>query len=141
MGAGVLDPVEKGRIAYASMAPDAPMTPLFVMHGQSDLVVAPINGVQLVQQWTTCADLHWDGLENDDVSATAPQTLTAGDENTRDARLQKHALPSGQLMVASLWVDGLGHKWPGSMSGNPYADAVGPSATQWMWDFFTDNLP
>lgn len=141
MGAGVPDPVAKGRSAYAAMVPDTPMASLFVMHGQADLVVAFINGVHLIQQWTTCADLHWDGIENDDVSAGAAQNLAPAQDNTRAAVLQKHTLPSGDIVAASLWVEGLGHKWPGSPSGNAYADAVGPSATQWMWDFFRDNLP
>lgn len=141
MRAGVEDPIAKGVEAFQALAAGAEMASLFVMHGDADGVVLPVNGEHLITQWTTCADLHWDGIANEDVQALASETLLAATAAERDAVLRKYVLPSGDVIAASLWVHGLGHKWPGATSGNPHTDPLGPSATGWMWNFFRGTLP
>ena len=131
------DPIQQGRAAFAAMGSFARVVPTIVFHGTNDLVSAPINGKQVVQQWMETDSLASQG--NYQADFNAPSSTTNGQ------------VPGGHSYTIYTWndnngnevqeywlINGMGHAWSG---GNPYnfTDLEGPSASLAMYTFFKNH--
>jgi poly(hydroxyalkanoate) depolymerase family esterase len=131
------DPIQQGKAAFAAMGHFARVVPTIVFHGTKDLVSAPINGKQVVQQW----------METDFLASHGTyQAKFNAPSSTRDGQV-----PGGHSYTVYTWndtngnevqeywvINGMGHAWSG---GNPYnfTDLKGPSASQAMYAFFMNH--
>lgn len=131
------DPTQQGRAAFAAMGSFARVVPTIVFHGTNDLVSAPINGKQVVQQWMETDSLASKGSYQ--ANFTYPSTTT------------HRQVPEGHSYTVYTWddnngnevqeswlINGMGHAWSG---GNPYnfTDLEGPSASLAMYTFFKNH--
>jgi poly(hydroxyalkanoate) depolymerase family esterase len=131
------DPIQQGQAAYAAMGRFARVVPTIVFHGTKDVVAAPINGNQVVQQWMETdllashgsyhADFHSpSSTRNGQVASGHSYTVYQWNDNQGNE-------------VQEYWlVAGMGHAWSG---GNPgiSSDPQGPSASLAMYLFFSNH--
>jgi poly(3-hydroxybutyrate) depolymerase len=129
------DPVQAGHQAYKEMGSRARQMPVIAFEGDKDTTVPPVNGDQLVQQWTTTDNLaagasstagqiRRTGVTSGHASGGRTYTVTSYG-NGHDAKLMQYWL-----------VSGMGHAWSGGCSCQQYADPAGPDETAAMYDFF-----
>lgn len=135
MRQGGPDPLTQGAAAYNAMGNIARIVPTIVFHGTSDVVVAPKNGDQTVQQWMQTNHLAAPARYNADF--TRPTSVTSGQ------------VPDGRSYVTAAWnatngeevqeywkVGGMGHAWSGGNPAGTYTDVLGPDASSAMYTFF-----
>ena len=110
---------------------------LLVIHGDRDDVVAPINGVALVDQFLRF-NAHPAG--RDGYRPAAP--LPPADATAREAAApDRHAvriddwIVDGCVVVRHVAVEGLAHAWSGGDSTYPFADPLGPDALELLVRF------
>jgi poly(3-hydroxybutyrate) depolymerase len=137
----VLQPAElapelSGRYAYEAMGARARPVPVFVVQGDSDRIVPPVNADLIVRQWLETADLAFDG--HDDGLAPSPpatqrQEAVPGGYSYEVATWNG---PDGRPLVERWLVAGLGHAYPGGSPDGPDTDPLGPDATAGAWQFF-----
>ncbi len=129
------DPVEQGQVAYNEMGSRARVVPTIVFQGTFDIVVHPINGDQVIQQWMETDQLASQGAYN--ASFDNPTSVTNGQ------------VPDGYSYTTSSWndnngndieeywtVDGMGHAWSGGSLAGTFTDPLGPDETQAVYNFF-----
>jgi poly(hydroxyalkanoate) depolymerase family esterase len=138
MGRGGPMPREQGSAAYAAMGEHARVVPTIVFHGTADLVVAPINGDQVVQQW-----VQTNGLASNKTYVAdyqRPSGMTTGQVPGGYAYLIEVWNDLSGEVVQSYWkIDGMGHAWSGGNPGGSYTDPRGPDATTVLYHFFMDH--
>ena len=128
------DPIQQGKEAFAAMGRFARLVPTIVFHGTDDLVAAPVNGNQVVQQWMETDFLASHGAYHADFNH--PSSITGGQ------------VPGGHLYTVYRWndntgnevqeywlVNGMGHAWSGGDTVVS-SDPKGPSASVAMYRFF-----
>ena len=131
------DPIQQGQAAYAAMGSFARVVPTIVFHGTKDVVAAPINGKQVVQQWMETDVLASHGTYHADFHSPS---------STRNGQV-----PGGHSYTVYRWndnqgnevqeywlVDGMGHAWSGGNS-DISSDPQGPSASLAMYLFFSNH--
>jgi poly(hydroxyalkanoate) depolymerase family esterase len=131
------DPAMQGHAAFTAMGAVARSVPVIVFHGTADMIVAPVNGDQVVAQWNTT-----DGLAGAQLGAspdttnmgTAPGGRTYTTTTWKDAR-------TGTTTITKVVVDGMGHAWSGGNSAGSYTDPMGPDASTMAWMFFSGSPP
>lgn len=132
------DPILQGQAAYAAMGSFARIIPTIVFHGTGDIVINPINGDQVVQQW-----METDFLASNEtykVNFNSPANIRAGQ------------VPGGRSYTVYTWndtkgnelqeywkIDGMGHAWSGGNNNGSYTDPSGPNASQAMYTFFMNH--
>lgn len=105
--------------------------PAIVFHGDQDTKVHPLNGEQLIAQWTR---VHGDKAPNLIVSVEHGR-VADGHAYTR----RVHRDASGRS-VLELWrIHGAGHAWSGGSPSGSFTDPLGPAATQEMLRFFREH--
>ena len=135
MSQGGPDPQQQGQAAFDAMGTAAHVIPTIVFQGTNDLIVNPVNGDQVVQQWMQTDHL----ASNDTYTADYGNPSSYGTEQ----------VPGGYSYTVSGWnndqgdvvqeywrVDGMGHAWSGGNPGSSYADPSGPDASLAMVQFF-----
>jgi poly(hydroxyalkanoate) depolymerase family esterase len=129
------NPQQQGQAAYAAMDNRARIVPTIVFHGSNDSVVAPINGQQVIQQWmeTNClASKHAYS-----ANFNNPSSFVTGQVPGGHAYSVVTWNDSAGQAVQSFWlINGMGHAWSGGNLAGSYTDALGPNASQAMYDFF-----
>jgi poly(hydroxyalkanoate) depolymerase family esterase len=130
------DPERQGRLAYAAMGPRARVVPVIVVQGEADRTVRSVNGDRVACQWLTTSRLASGaetGLDFSRPNASradrAPGGLFYSVRTWNDS--------AGRPVVQYWTVSGLGHSWSGGAGAGPYTDPRGPSATEAMYDFFS----
>ncbi|WP_223258418.1 extracellular catalytic domain type 1 short-chain-length polyhydroxyalkanoate depolymerase [Thermogemmatispora tikiterensis] len=132
------DPQQQGQLAYQAMGSRARVVPTIVFHGQSDYVVYPINGDQVVQQWMTTDRLASGGSYN--ASFGSPSSSSNGQVPGGHAYTVQTWTDSSGREIQEYWkVYGMGHAWSGGSSSGSYTDPAGPSATNAMYTFFMNH--
>lgn len=102
---------------------------LLVIQGDRDDVVAPVNGVALVDQYLRF-NAHPAGREGYRPAASLPP----GDALSHAAGATRHGVRiddwalGGRVVVRHVTVEGLGHAWSGGDATYAYADPLGPDA-------------
>jgi poly(hydroxyalkanoate) depolymerase family esterase len=131
------DPIQQGQAAFAAMGSFARVVPTIVFHGTNDLVSAPINGKQVVQQWMETDSLASQGSYQ--ANFNAPSTTTNDQVPGGHAYTVYTWNDNNGNEVQAFWlINGMGHAWSG---GNPYnfTDLEGPSASLAMYTFFKNH--
>jgi poly(3-hydroxybutyrate) depolymerase len=109
-----------------------------VIHGTADRTVAPENSRQILAQ-----SMHANHLVTPNASAHDPAKPSTSQHTRADGGLlytrDQWLDPHGRLMHESIEVQDLGHAWSGGVAGASYTDPRGPSATQAIWAFFTQQ--
>jgi poly(hydroxyalkanoate) depolymerase family esterase len=132
------DPTWQGQLAYQAMGSRARVVPTIVFHGESDTVVFPINGDQVVEQWMETDYLASNGSYAPDFYSPASSS--------------NGQVPGGHSYTVQTWNDsqgheieeywqvyGMGHAWSGGSSSGSYTDPQGPSATTAIYSFFMNH--
>jgi poly(hydroxyalkanoate) depolymerase family esterase len=130
------DPTTQGRRAWQAMGPYARPQPIVVFQGDADVVVAPVNGRQLIAQWLATDDYADDGALDGSVSTSSASTANGQVPGGRGFVLQSFADRSGATLLESYVVQGAGHAWPGGPASAAFGDPGGPDATRLSYQFF-----
>lgn len=116
--------------ARAAAAGEPESVALLVVHGDRDDVVAPINGVGLVDQFLRFNG-HPAGREGYQPEAPLPPADATAHEA---AAADRHGVRvddwtiDGRVVVRHVAVEGLGHAWSGGDADYAFADPLGPDA-------------
>ncbi len=138
MSLGGPDPQQQGLAAFDAMGATTRVIPTIVYQGSSDLVVHPINGDQVTQQW----------MRTDQLASSGTYKGVFGNPNS----IENGQVPFGHSYNVFRWndsygyeqqeywkIDGMGHAWSGGSAGNSYTDPSGPNASLTMVQFFMNH--
>ena len=100
-------------------------TPLIVVHGDRDAIVAPVNAEKLIACRLAAGDV---------ASREGPTSTSDGDGHRYTRTVYRNA--ESQAVAESLIVQGGGHAWFGGSPAGSYTDAGGPDASAEMIRFF-----
>ncbi|MGD6846171.1 PHB depolymerase family esterase [Rossellomorea aquimaris] len=136
MSSGGPNPGTQGRLAYQAMGSGASTLPVIVFHGTSDYTVSPVNGDQVITQWSVTNDLAQNGSEDgwmdDQPDRTENGTVSGG----RSYSVNDYEGGDGKVWMKMVKVQSMGHAWSGGSSQGSYTDPQGPDASRMMWEFF-----
>jgi poly(hydroxyalkanoate) depolymerase family esterase len=121
------DPVELIRNALDGAA--YPGMPALIVHGDSDDVVAQVNGDQLEMQ---CLQLN--GALAEDGKLAGAVKMKVSDAHSKV--IERDYRAGNRVIVRACRVAGLKHGWSGGDPALPFNSAQGPNASALMWDFF-----
>jgi poly(hydroxyalkanoate) depolymerase family esterase len=138
MSLGGPDPQQRGQIAFDAMGATTRVIPTIVYQGSSDLVVHPINGDQVTQQWMGTDQLASNGIYKAEFG--------------NPSHVENGQVPDGHSFSVFKWndsqgyeqqeywkIDGMGHAWSGGNPVNTYTDPSGPNASLAMIQFFLSH--
>lgn len=126
-------PVLQGDLAYQVMGSRARVVPTIDIQGTADLVVWPVNGDQVIQQWMETDENASGGTyqANFDHPSTTTQGQVPGGHSYTVSTWKN---TSGQEVEEYWVVNGMGHAWSGG--SGLWGDPEGPSANLAMYTFF-----
>jgi poly(hydroxyalkanoate) depolymerase family esterase len=113
--------------------------PLLVIQGDRDDVVAPANGVALVDQY-----LRLNGHAAGEAGYRPNGPLPSSDASSHEVATDRYAvriddwLCDGRVIVRHVSVEGLGHAWSGGDGSFAFADPRGPDALD-LFERFAQN--
>ena len=129
-------PVHRGEPGDAAIGAAGALAPLptIVFHGDTDEIVHPGNGAQVI-----AAALG--GVQHGSPGAARASSVEQGvSAQGRPYTRTVYASAKGTGTQAELWVvHGGGHAWSGGSAQGSYTDPSGPDATREMWRFFSDH--
>lgn len=136
------DPFQQGKAAFEAMGPGLARKkkrrmPVIAFHGTADARVNPVNTEQIIAQWrvtNTCLA----GQQGETDFAMSEETVAGQVPAGYTYKRRIYRDQTGELLMESWTVDGLGHAWPGSPEPHKYGDPKGPSAAQEIWRFFNE---
>ena len=131
MRGDLVDPDSGASLAVEEMGSRRRAMPVLVMHGGSDNVVAPVNGLATVMQWRRV---------NQAANTLTSKTLTSAE--TRDNGSARPAVVTRYPGIAPVefWrIEGMSHAWSGGPAGERFADPDGPDATMIFLRFFAEH--
>jgi poly(3-hydroxybutyrate) depolymerase len=105
---------------------------LLVIQGNRDDVVAPINGVGLVDQFLRFNEHPAGGEGYRPAAALPPADATAreaGSGGRHGVRVDDWSI-DGRVCVRHVAVEGMGHAWSGGNADYAFADPLGPDALE-----------
>lgn len=138
MSQGGPNPQQQGVAAVQAMGSATRVIPTIVFQGSNDLVVQPMNGDQVIQQWMQTDEYasngnykaafdHSSSIENGKVLFGHTYTVFKW-ENNQGYEIQEY------------WkVQGMGHGWSGGNLDNSYTDPSGPDASLAIVQFFLSH--
>jgi len=121
------DPVELIRNALDGAV--YPGMPALIVHGDSDDVVAQVNGDQLEMQ---CLQLNG-ALAHDGKLTGAVKMKVSG---AHSKVIERDYRAGSRIIVRACRIAGLRHGWSGGDPALPFNSAQGPNASALMWKFF-----
>ena len=121
--------MRRGGAASATSRPIAPerTVPTIVFHGDRDKTVSPLNGNQVIAQFSGAAE----ALQTHVTHANVP----GGMSYTRDVQSDGDGKPVFEHWV----VHGAGHAWSGGSRDRSYTEPRGPDASREMLRFFMEH--
>ncbi len=138
MSLGGPDPQQQGQAAFDAMGATTFVIPTIVYQGSNDLVVHPINGDQVTQQW----------MRTDQLASSSTYKGAFGNPSS----IENGQVPFGHTYDVFKWndnhgyeiqeywkINGMGHAWSGGSPGNSYTDPSGPDASLAMVQFFMSH--
>jgi len=121
------DPVELIRGALDGAA--YPGMPALIVHGDSDNIVAQVNGDQLEMQ---CLQLNGALAQDGKLAGAVKMTVS----NAHSKVIERDYRAGNRVIVRACRIAGLKHEWSGGDPALPFNSAQGPNASAMMWDFF-----
>ncbi len=112
---------------------------LLVVQGDRDDVVAPINGVALVDQY-----LRFNAHPAGSAGHSGGSSLPPSDTSSRECAAERYPMRTddwksdGRTVVRHVLVEGLGHAWSGGGGQFAYSDPHGPDAVELLARFMAD---
>lgn len=129
------DPNARGTDCYNAMGSRAHVMPTLVFHGTADGTVNSANAQQTLAQWAQANDLANNGVNDNEIDATADGSATATDCRSYTRYDYKNS-GTGAVVLRKYIVSGLGHRWSGGSTSGSYADPCGPDASAIIVNFF-----
>ena len=127
------DPEKAGESAYKISGHKVHAMPVFVIHGDADDTVHPVNAGQIIAQFLAM-NRHAsekNGLPDTSTTSTTAQLNASGYRyEIRDYG------PADAPLLRQVIVKGMGHAWSGGNPNYPYNDPRGPDAGEMMVKFF-----
>lgn len=136
MSSGGPNPVQQGYAAYQAMGNRAKVMPVIVFHGSSDYTVYPVNGDQVISQWSITNDFSQNGTNNGWIDDQPERTESFTVSGGRRYSISDYEGGDGIVWMKKVKVQSMGHAWSGGSSQGSYTDPQGPDASRMMWDFF-----
>ncbi|WP_237664177.1 PHB depolymerase family esterase [Sutcliffiella horikoshii] len=136
MSSGGPNPVQQGYAAYQAMGNRAKVMPVIVFHGSSDYTVYPVNGDQVISQWSITNDFSQTGTNNGWIDDQPERTESFTVSGGRRYSISDYEGGDGIVWMKKVTVQSMGHAWSGGSSQGSYTDPQGPDASRMMWDFF-----
>ncbi|MED4352845.1 PHB depolymerase family esterase [Schinkia azotoformans] len=136
MEKGVVDPYQCGNHAFQEMGEHKKKMRVIVFHGTCDTTVNPINGHQVITQWTQTNFLVEGGIGRAHVTpALVKSDIVNGKSYTQHVYHDGDGKP-----LMELWMIGdMGHTWSGGNPNGSYTDPMGPNATEILWNFLNKH--
>ena len=132
------NPRQQAIVAYEAMGSNARVVPTIVFHGSNDLVINPINGDQVVQQWMYTDIAASNGSYTADFNA--PTTTITGQVPKGRSYITASWQDANGVEIQEYWkISGMGHAWSGGNYRGSYTDPQGPDATSAIYQFFMDH--
>jgi poly(hydroxyalkanoate) depolymerase family esterase len=126
-----VSPESMAEEAASRLSRQVRFVPTLVIHGTHDSVVHPRNAEQIVRQFQRFAELR----------GTPPKALTDAVEQriSSEGRSyhQRDYVRSGQLLLRSILIEGLGHAWSGGDERLHFNDPAQPDTSHLIWDFLS----
>jgi poly(hydroxyalkanoate) depolymerase family esterase len=121
--------IDEARRVVCEAGESGVMVPTFVIHGDRDTTVNPVNADQIIEQLKARAEF---------IDPTAGEVLASGerciDSGGRTYRQQDYT-QRGRIVLRKVLVEGLGHAWSGGDARHEFNDADGPDASRLILDF------
>ena len=141
---GTLTDEQAGQVAHDTMGANARVVPVFVIHGDTDELVRPQNGEQVVQQHLANDDLVDDGVNNGSVAKTPATTENGSVPGGHTYSVDTYRDGSGCVLAQRWLVNGMRHAWSngesnGSTRDQVFTDPQGPDVTTPMVAFFLSH--
>ncbi|TYS16754.1 PHB depolymerase family esterase [Rossellomorea vietnamensis] len=136
MSSGGPNPEQQGAAAYQAMGSRAKVLPVIVFHGTSDYTVAPVNGNQVITQWSVTNDLAQNGTNDNWIDDQPERTNNFTVSGGRNYSVSDYEDGDGNVLMKKVTVQNMGHAWSGGSSQGSYTDPQGPDASRLMWEFF-----
>jgi poly(hydroxyalkanoate) depolymerase family esterase len=121
------DPVELIRSALDGAV--YPGMPALIVHGDSDDIVAQVNGDQLEMQ---CLQLNGALAQDGKLAGAVKMKVSAAHSKV----IERDYRAGNRVIVRACRVAGLKHGWSGGDPALPFNSAQGPNASALMWEFF-----
>ncbi|WP_245839968.1 extracellular catalytic domain type 1 short-chain-length polyhydroxyalkanoate depolymerase [Sutcliffiella horikoshii] len=136
MSSGGPNPSQQGNAAYQAMGSRAKVMPVIVFHGTSDYTVYPVNGDQVISQWSITNDLAQNGTNDGWINDQPERTENFTESGGRSYSVSDYEGGDGNVWMKKVTVQSMGHAWSGGSSQGSYTDPQGPDASRMMWEFF-----
>jgi poly(hydroxyalkanoate) depolymerase family esterase len=106
-----------------------------LIHGKEDKRVYPINFESMKEHFLYLYDLIDDGKLNQTFPALSTQ-FPIKSPNKYTYSEENFMTKFHEVILKSLFIEQLEHKWSGGAKNEPYADVNGPDATKLILDYF-----
>lgn len=137
------DPVQQGQAAFEAMKSGLQRTkrrrmPAIVFHGSADTRVNPVNGEQVLSQWSKTNELL--AADHGKTGFSLSEKVVPGQvPNGYAYRKHTYTDHTGKLLMEKWLVEGMAHAWPGGPQGHQHGDPKGPNASAEIWRFFCES--
>ena len=121
--------IDEARRVVCEAGKSAVMVPTFVIHGDRDTTVNPVNADQIIEQLKARAECI--DPRAGEVVASGERCIDGGGRTYR----QQDYTQRGRIMLRKVLVEGLGHAWSGGDARFEFNDAKGPDASRLILDF------
>jgi poly(3-hydroxybutyrate) depolymerase len=109
--------------------PGSRLVPTLIIQGTDDQTVNPVNAVQIAEQMRLLAQrLHPD---SDPPTIRDERWIESGGRRYR----QQDTTSGPIVLIRSIVIDGLGHRWSGGDARHMLFDAAGPDASRLVLEF------
>lgn len=125
-------PATQGALAHDAMGAAARVVATFVVAGDADTTVKPIDAEQTLSQWAQTNDLASGGLDDDNID-DIPEAATNGEVQGGHAYTVStySDATTGNVVLPKLTVAGMGHARSGGDAMGSYIDPKGPVRVGW----------
>jgi poly(hydroxyalkanoate) depolymerase family esterase len=139
LGNGGPSPSQTGQEAYQAMGSFARVMPAIVFQGDSDNIVAPANGPQIVQEWQVTDNYVASGSANGPIPTYPTNQSFGWTPGGAMDTVSYYGDGHGNELIEYWSIHGMGHAWSGGNSSQLYSYPSGPSESDAMYSFFTKH--
>jgi poly(hydroxyalkanoate) depolymerase family esterase len=129
-------PSDAARMAFFCSGGVRRRMPVIIIHGTEDPRVVALNGDQVFRQFAMLNDYLDDGVANGSVPQEPTRVFRASVPGGHAYIFEDIQRPD-RVLIRKVTVEGMAHAWSGGAAGYPNSDPLGPSATEMIWEFFS----